>query len=234
MTPDILPPPAPAVDALPALRPLYKSPAILDPQAPDRACAHVANGGDLVTLAKAWGVRYSDLAAWLSHDHPDEYAAALKARAEWGREEITREITAIVGADMRTLYRDGYLLPPHEWPDDVAKAVQDYQPASETAPARVKMIDKIAALEVFGKLSGVWAEPERGKGSGPVIVQVVQYGGTAGPGGVGSESSMGSLKPPPTPLPPAAESKIPNEGSMAPESQNLNTVQQDANVSGTK
>ena len=140
---------------LPALRPVAASAAMQDPAAPSIACAHIANGGDLVTLAKAWGVRYSDLAAWLTGAHSDQYAAALKARAELGREEITREITAIVCADKRELYRDGYLLPPHEWPDEVAKAVQDYQPASATGAARVKMIDKLGALEVMGRLSGV-------------------------------------------------------------------------------
>jgi len=84
---------------------------------------------------------------------------AFKARAGYGRECVTREGTAIIGADKRLLYdADGYLLPPSMWPDDVAGAVQDYQPPGETTPARVKMIDKLGALEVLGKLSGVWAD----------------------------------------------------------------------------
>lgn len=119
-----------------------------DPDFITTVCDHVANGGTLVGLAKAYDVRFSDLMRHIrsNTEYSKRYEQALADRNEWTVESLTEIITRLKDFDIRRLYdNDGRLLSPRDWPDDIAVAV------SSVKSDEVKLIDKTKAIDMLGK-----------------------------------------------------------------------------------
>ena len=128
-------------------------------------CTHVTNGGALPELCKSRKLSYNQVITWIYSD-PDRasaYESSLRARGEWFIQSILNELKDIALADIREAYdSNGTLLPPDKWPDSLARVVQaveteeiydgrgkDRQPIGTTK--RLKMWDKLRALELLGK-----------------------------------------------------------------------------------
>lgn len=138
---------------------------LAEPNLLDIICAHIANGGTPVGLAKLWDLPFGWISNWLNSDEVRgrRYAAALLARGEWARETVISELQKLSLVDIRLAYDDkGELLPPKQWPDALAAAVTSLETDElfeGTGPERVqigvtrklKLIDKARALELWGK-----------------------------------------------------------------------------------
>ena len=136
-----------------------------DPELLRRVTRHVSNGGSMIDLAALLRVEYCDLIAWIRIDktRTSEYEQALIDRKEWAKESILRELRAIGSFDIRSLLSDdGSVLPVSQWPADAAKAVAAIEVYEEFAgqgnsrekigeTKRLKMVDKIRALEIQAK-----------------------------------------------------------------------------------
>lgn len=137
----------------------------------DEICSHVANGGSVLDLCKSRDVRYSDVMAWIIADSErvKRYDAAKTARNEWADEALAARIRAMTHVDIRTLYKDGVLLPVNEWPDDAAAAVAGVDVFEEFAGSgkerekigetrKVKLFDVLKAAHLDGLLRGKFAQ----------------------------------------------------------------------------
>jgi phage terminase small subunit len=97
-----------------------------------------------------------------------------EAQIERTAERVLEEVGAIAFSDLRRAFRDdGSLLPPNEWPDDVAAAMSsvkvnelfDYQPRADGRgkekiqvgfTKEVKLWDKLGALDKLGNYFKLW------------------------------------------------------------------------------
>lgn len=134
-------------------------------------CAHVAEGRSLADYAKALGMRYGAVLAWIDGDadRKAKYDLAVVERERWCVEQILSEVRSLALVDIRKLYNAaGNLLPPHEWPDEVAKAVVGvdvtaprYNKDGEEVTPEVKKVrlhDKLKALDMYGKQHSLFRE----------------------------------------------------------------------------
>jgi len=128
-------------------------------------CTHVTNGGALPEFCKSLKLPYNHVITWIysNSDRAAAYEAAQRARGEWFIQSILNELKDIALADIRQAYdQQGNLLSPDQWPDSLARVVQaveteeiydgrgkDRQPIGTTK--RLKMWDKLRALELLGK-----------------------------------------------------------------------------------
>lgn len=119
------------------------------PDCLDVACSHVANGGSLTDLCKAWGIRYSDLAKWIaaSPDRVKEYELAKEMREEWTVQALLEQLKAITQMDIRDAYNEwGEFKSIHEMGPGVAasvKSVKTIEHVDEDADVCVKCHAKI-------------------------------------------------------------------------------------------
>lgn len=135
----------------------------------DTIFANLANGGTLITLAEAWGVRHSDIAGYVSTSQllKDRYAFALLARDEWEKERCLQELRAIATVDIRQAYNeDGTLKSIRELPAQLAAALSSVE-SDELFKGqgaereligytrKVKFWDKAKAIELFMKKHGL-------------------------------------------------------------------------------
>lgn len=122
----------------------------------------VANGKILSELCKEWDVPFGSVSQWIycKPERDKAYRAACNARAELYVEKLIHELRQIALVDIRQLYNGaGGLLPPHEWPDDIAKAVAGVDTFEEFGAEgeklgetkKVKLWDKLKAIELAGK-----------------------------------------------------------------------------------
>lgn len=144
----------------------------------DTVYAHMANGGDLITLSTSLKIRYSDLAGWIQSDEEriKIYSKACIANDEFIRHRILQELSFMGFTDLRDVYNaDGTLKKPKDWPENVARALQgvDVDEIYEgRGPERklvghtskVKMNPKIDALKLIGQEKGLFIQKHEHKG----------------------------------------------------------------------
>lgn len=144
----------------------------LKPDFSDTIFAHIANGGTLITLAEIWGVRHSDISAFLGNNPAlmPQYTAAMMARDEWERERCLQELRAIATVDIRQAYNeDGTIKSMRDMPANVAAALSSVETDElfeGTGTDRelvgytkkVKFWDKAKAIELFMKKHGLLIE----------------------------------------------------------------------------
>lgn len=126
----------------------------------NQICRHIANGGDMITLAETWGVSYADMYAFgYSAPHKQKLMDAYNARDEWFKQAILRELRRISLVDLSEIYDENNALKPiAEWPKDVIACVAgvDTLEVKEQGQVigqmrKVKLFDKIKALEMLGR-----------------------------------------------------------------------------------
>lgn len=144
------------------------------PGAMDRIFLHIANGGDLISFCKNLDLRYSDVAYWIQGDikRLESYTKAAQLSDEWIRNRILNELACIALYDPRDILdAKGALKPPAEWPEAVARAVssieideiKEYDPDEHRQVVigetkKVRLMDKIKALENIGKQFGMFVQ----------------------------------------------------------------------------
>jgi len=131
----------------------------------DKICLFIAEGGSLIDVAALHQIRYTTIKKWIEQDayRLDLYNKALEDRKEWARERILKEIKELSYFDIRkVLADDGSVLPPKDWPDEVAKAIvgMDVSDLFEGKGEeriqtgilkKIKFIDKVKAIEMQAK-----------------------------------------------------------------------------------
>lgn len=136
-----------------------------DPSRMNNITLHVANGGSLIDIAKGALIPYSKIMAWIRADKVrlDAYNSALEDRKEWTKETVLREIRELGTFDIRKILNaQGGILPPNEWPDDVAKAIVGMDVSEEFDGSgddrvqsgwlkKIKTVDKLKSLEMVAK-----------------------------------------------------------------------------------
>ena len=132
-----------------------------DPKRMEHITLHVANGGSLIDIAKAALIPYSKIMAWVRADKVrlDAYNAALEDRKEWTKETVLREIRELGTFDIRKILNEsGGILPPSQWPDEIAKAIVGMDVSEERVDGevvgeirKIKTVDKLKSLEMVAK-----------------------------------------------------------------------------------
>lgn len=135
-----------------------------DPEFMGTVFDHVASGGSVIALCRTLDIKYANLLAWI-HNNPErdkKYKEALSARAEWAMERVLHEIQMIGTVDIRRAYSaSGELLNPKDMPEDVARALASIDVNDNPitgVSTRIKLIDKLKALELMGKNFGMFID----------------------------------------------------------------------------
>ena len=150
-----------------------------DPALIADVCAYVSVGNSLIDLCNIWQVTYWVVSNHLYKHHKDEYEAALCTRGEWVDMRILDEIKSIGLVDIRKAYDDeGNLLEAHQWPDELSRSIaavevhEEYQKGVFVGRTkRLKMWDKLKALELLGKNRKLFIEESKGNTN---VVQIFQ------------------------------------------------------------
>lgn len=132
--------------------------------------AYIANGGNATEAAKTAG--YSEKTARQQGQRlltdVDIKARVSKRRSEVISEAeqetgitvsgILRELYAIVHSDLRKAFNPetGALLPPHKWPDDVAKAMSSIKVVEMTGAAAMGGADGLEHVPMYTKEVKFW------------------------------------------------------------------------------
>ena len=138
---------------------------LADPNMPEDVLAHVASGGSLIELCKMWNVIYHRISRFMYEDagRRKAYEEALAARDEFFIERIRLELRNLCAVDIRKAYdKDGKLLPPSDWPDELAAAIASVETFEEYDGSgkdreyigdtqKLKLWDKLKSLELLGK-----------------------------------------------------------------------------------
>lgn len=125
----------------------------------------------------------------------DEGMARVTAKAELTAAEVLAEIRKLAFADLRKAFdKDGKLLPLHEMPDEVGIALQGVETDEIYAgrgasriklgvTRKVKLTDKVRALEMLGKHFKLFTEVHEhsGKDGGPMVVLTMPANGSEAP-----------------------------------------------------
>lgn len=133
-----------------------------DPGLHDDVCTHVASGGAIETLAELWDIPGGWIMTYMNSTpgKREAFAAAIVSRDAWLGEALTRQAIAMSTSDIRgILCEDGIPLPKSEWPPEVAKAIQSFDVIVDkdgNPTYRVKMYDKLRAIELAGRRVGTF------------------------------------------------------------------------------
>lgn len=134
----------------------------------EQICDNIASGGSVPSIAKVLDVPPGKITRWLRSDpeRTKRYEAALTDRDEWEHEQVLHQLRSIGNFDVRSLYTDeGQLKPVSEWPEEAAVAVagveiSDIYEGKEHVgfTKKVKLLDRIKALDLSGKQLGMFKE----------------------------------------------------------------------------
>lgn len=119
----------------------------------------------------------------LSHADIDaavsEAQAARAARTGVTQDRVVQELARLGFSDLRGVFRDGRLLPPEEWPDEVARAISAIKVTTRNVGegevehvAEVKLWSKTEALVTLARHLGMLVDRQQvsGPGGGPLVI----------------------------------------------------------------
>jgi len=143
-----------------------------DPELMTKICRHVSSGGTVIQLCDLWKIHFADVMRFIRADttRKELYNQSLADREEWTYERILMELRAIGTVDIRELYDDqGNLKHVKDWPSSAAAAVAGVDVFEEWAGGgedrtqvgtvrKLKLIDKIKALELAGKTQKMFTD----------------------------------------------------------------------------
>lgn len=140
---------------------------LAEPDLLEVICDNVACGGSVVDLCATWDVHYHKIVQWVYDKNfpgrKDAYEAALTSRLEWTKARICEELKSIGLADIRGAYDDqGNLKDMKDMPAELARVIAgvdvneefqtvDGQPEKIGTTKKIKLWDKLRALELLGK-----------------------------------------------------------------------------------
>lgn len=169
--------PAATEDALPKIETAQeKTERILGaPGFIDELCAHIANGGDYITVAQTKGISFSDLYTWMNAEtsRGEKMFKAEKMRGEWVRQRVLNELRCMALTDLREAFTpDGQLKKPEDWPESIARALagvetdelwegrgEDRERVGYTK--KIKLHSKTDALKLIGSEFGLFVQKHK-------------------------------------------------------------------------
>ena len=153
---------------------------LADPTLCADVCAYVSVGNSLIDLCNIWQVTYWVVSTHMYKHHKNEYEAALNTRGEWIDMRILDEIKSIGLVDIASAYdENGRLMDPKEWPESFKRSVSAVESEEQRDKLgnvtgytkRIKMWDKLKALELLGRNRKLFKEDAR---QGVNVVQIFQ------------------------------------------------------------
>lgn len=173
------------LEKLPAIPPIFLKVLEHEDFIPN-VVAEVSNGGSLLDLASRLKIPYSDCVRFI-HQCPVRkatYEGVLTSRGEWYVQKIMNELKAISFVDLREAFNeDGTLKPISEMPEHITRVIagievvenKDEEGNFTGYTKKVKMIDKMKALELLGKHLHLFAEKVVHSGHVEVVHKVQDY-----------------------------------------------------------
>lgn len=143
-----------------------------DPNTITKLCRHVAEGGLLLDFIESHGVLYGDVKRWIEKDETRKklFQEATSHNQDLKTEKLLRELMRAGFSDIRKLYDDqGRLLNVADLDDATAAALSSIEVFEEFegfgadrhqigVTKKIKMIDKLKALELYGKTFAAYTE----------------------------------------------------------------------------
>jgi hypothetical protein len=121
-------------------------------------CVHIANGGSTIDWSRMNKIRWGDLNWWLNadKDRQKKYIEAVTAQNEWACQRILAELRSMAFEDIAAAYNSDHSLKPiSEWPEELRRKIAGVEveenPYTSTTTKKVKLVDKIRALELMMK-----------------------------------------------------------------------------------
>lgn len=138
---------------------------LADPATLRAICDAIVEGGTLVEWCRQHDVPYTEAAAWIAaEDHRREkFEAARDLRGEFLSELVVRNLRLFADLDIGRAYgADGKLLPVPEMPEDIRRAITQFEVFEEFQgrgedreyigdTKKLKTIDPARAVELLGK-----------------------------------------------------------------------------------
>lgn len=163
---------------------------VSDPENFGRFLDHIANGGAGPPFCRAHGIGFHYMVRWINADssRQKQYEISLLARKEWVIESLLGELRSIAFIRVSDLYNaDMSLKHPSEWPDHVAGCIKEIEQIEYFEGygrdkehvghiKKLKMHDKIKAIELLGKNLALFVETQRheiGETLGDLIMRSV-------------------------------------------------------------
>lgn len=141
----------------------------------DELCAHVANGGDYITISQTKGIAFSDLYTWMNAEvsRGEAMAKAERMRVEWVRQRVLNELRCMALTDLRDAFTaDGQMKKPEDWPENISRALagveteelweghgQDRERVGWTK--KIKLHPKTEALKLIGSEFGLFVQKHK-------------------------------------------------------------------------
>lgn len=139
---------------------------------------HLTNGGSVIDYANAAKIRFDSLTNWVHEDERrnKQYIRALNDGNEWLKQRIIDEFKSLATTDITALYdADGALKPMEAWPEREKAAVLSVDTYEEFSgrgedkqligyTKRIKLADKLRALELIAKTLAMFKDQEMGEG----------------------------------------------------------------------
>ena len=185
---------------------------LAEPDLLEVICDNVACGGSVVDLCVTWDVHYHRVVQWVyAKEFParkEAYELALSSRMEWTKARICSELKAIGLVDIRGAYDDnGNLKDIKDLPPEIARVIAgidvteefqtvDGQPEKIGNTKKLKLWDKLRALELLGKNLSMFKETVDHNHSGRVTLEDMVAGSqppqAPAPAGTGSPAAPAS------------------------------------------
>lgn len=132
---------------------------VSEPDALEVMCDKISDGITLSDLARELGANFMWLYSWLYDEAaPDRSKAlqrAMDARDAMAREDVIGQIHRLANVDIRRMFdKRGNLLPIHQLPEDVAKAVSSIETVENEqgdVTKKVKLVDRGQMLALGGR-----------------------------------------------------------------------------------
>lgn len=129
-----------------------------EPTAMDRVIRGLERGYTLREIAKVFKVDYSELAVWISQDEDRQrrYTLAATHKANILKDLVVEKLREAVDFDIKDIFRNGAMLPPDQWPEEVRRLVQKIDVSEDGVKAQFP--DRLRATEALGKILGMFVE----------------------------------------------------------------------------
>lgn len=137
-----------------------------------KLCRHIASGGLLLDFVESHGVLYGDVKRWIDADptRKELFTQAMSHNQDLKTEKLLRELARAGFSDIRKLYDEkGNLKNVADLDDATAAALNSIEVFEEFegfgrerhqigVTKKIKMIDKLKALELYGKTFAAYTE----------------------------------------------------------------------------
>ncbi len=148
---------------------------MMNPGTMTEICDHMANGGSMIDKCKAWNVPYGRIMTWINSNpaRAEQYQKSLTAQMYWAIDRVLKELKHIGTVDLSAAYDDlGALKRIHDIPEDIRRCIAGIETdeiwdgvgkdrAVIGHTRKIKLFDKIKALELIGKKFAMFVDRTR-------------------------------------------------------------------------